>query len=104
MADATPESTYRGLPLSSEQDAQIKHYIKKRLHNQMPWDTPELTGMIDDMLCPPQSEDLILGTTFDNTRSASERADASIDDAMEPVEASEERNAAMETEGMRHRR
>ena len=104
MYDATPESTYRGLPISSEQDAQIKHYIKRRKHHRMTWDTPELASMIDDMLSPPSSEDFGLGSTFDDTRSASERADSSIDDAMEPVEASEERNAAMEIESMRHPR
>jgi hypothetical protein len=37
----------------------------------------------------------------DNTRADAERAAASVDEAMEDIEASEERNAAMESEAMK---
>ncbi|MGV2288097.1 hypothetical protein AAHK20_05225 [Trinickia sp. YCB016] len=101
MADATPQNTFRGLPLTPEQDAEVRHYIKKNKQRGMPWDTPELTAMLKDMLEPPRDEDGEPGATVDETRSATERAAASIDETMEPIEANEERNAAMETEGMR---
>jgi hypothetical protein len=57
--------------------------------------------MLADMLTPPRNEDGDSGATVDETKAATERAAASIDEAMEPIEASEERNAAMETQGMR---
>ncbi|TXC85495.1 hypothetical protein [Paraburkholderia azotifigens] len=101
MADATPQSTFRGLPLTPEQDAEVRHYIKRQKQHGTPWDTPELAAMLEDMLKPPGNEDEGLGATVDETRAAAERATASIDETMEPIEADEERNAAMETEGMR---
>ena len=101
MADANPQSTFRGLPLTPEQDAEVRHYIKRKKQHGAPWDTPELDTMLEDMLEPPGNEDEEPGATVDETKAATERATASIDEAMEPIEASEERNAAMETEGMR---
>jgi len=101
MADANPQSTFRGLPLTSEQDAEVRHYIKRKKQHGAPWDTPELETMLEDMLQPPSNEDGEPGATVDETNAATERATASIDEAMEPIEASEERNAAMETEAMR---
>jgi hypothetical protein len=101
MADATPQSTFRGLPLTPEQDAEVRHYIKRKKQHLAPWDTPELAAMLEDMLDPPDSEDGGVGATVDETRAATERATASIDETMEPIEANEERNAAMETEGMK---
>ena len=50
---------------------------------------------------PPSNDDEELGAAADETKAAAERATAAIDETMEPIEASEERNAAMETEGMR---
>jgi hypothetical protein len=101
MADATPQSTFRGLPLTPEQDAEVRHYIKRKKQHGAPWDTPELAAMLKDMLEPPGNEDEGPGATVAETRAATERATASIDETMEPIEASEERNAAMETEDMR---
>ncbi|MGF6722948.1 hypothetical protein P3T43_002300 [Paraburkholderia sp. GAS41] len=101
MADATPESTFRGLPLTPDQDAEVRHYIKRKKQQGALWDTPELEAMLRDMLEPPGNDDGGLGTTVDETMAATERATASIDETMEPIEACEERNAAMETEGMR---
>jgi hypothetical protein len=101
MVEATPQSTFRGLPLTPEQDAELKHYIKRKRQRGEPWGTPELEAMLDDMLEPPGVEDAENGAAIDVTRSARERATASVDEAMEPIEASEERNAAMEAEGMK---
>lgn len=101
MTDATPQSTFRGLPLTPEQDAEVRHYIKRKKQHGEPWDTPELAAMLKDILTPPGSEDGGPGATVDETRAASERATASIDETMEPIEANEERNAAMEAESMK---
>ncbi len=101
MPDIDPTSVFRGLPLTEEQDAEIRHYIKKKKQHGEPWDTPELAAMLKDMLEPPSDDDEGLGATADEMKAASERAAASIDEAMEPIEASEERNAAMESEVMK---
>jgi hypothetical protein len=101
MVEATPQNTFLGLPLSSEQDAEVRHYIKRKRLRGAPWDTSELKAMLDDMLVPPREEDGESGATVNETRSATERATASVDEAMEPIGASEERNAAMEAEGMK---
>jgi hypothetical protein len=101
MADATPQSTFRGLPLTPEQDAEVRHYIKRKKQQGAAWDTPELAAILSDMLEPPGNDDGGLGATVDETKAATERATASIDETMEPIEACEERHAAMETEGMR---
>lgn len=101
MPDIDPGSTFRGLPLTVEQDAEIRHYIKKKKQHGEPWDTPELTAMLKDMLEPPSDDDEGLGDMADETIAEAERAAASIDEAMEPIEASEERNAAMESEAMK---
>ena len=94
MADTTPQSTFRGLPLTAEQDAEVRHYIKKKMQHGMPWDTPELAAMLHHMLDPPVSEDEEPDETIDDTRAVTERATASVDESIEPIEASEERNAA----------
>ena len=100
MVDATPQSTFRGLPLSPEQDAEIRHYIKRKKQHGAPWDTPELKAMLEDMLEPPGDEDNP-ASALDETRGEMERATSSIDEAMDPIEASEELNAARETEAMK---
>lgn len=101
MDDATPKSTFRGLPLTFEQDAEVRHYIKQRKQHGAPWDTPELAAMLKDMLEPPLDEDGESGEMVEETRSATEQAAAFIAEDMEPIEASEERNAVMEAEGMK---
>jgi hypothetical protein len=101
MPDIDPGNTFRGLPLTVEQDAEIRHYIKKKKQHGEPWDTPELTAMLKDMLEPPSDDDDGFGDTADETIAEAERAAASIDEAMDPIEASEERNAAMESEAMK---
>ncbi|MBT2789455.1 hypothetical protein [Paraburkholderia strydomiana] len=99
MTDAAPQSTFRGLPLTAEQDAEVRHYIKDRTRRGLPWDTLELSAMLKDMLQPPGDGDA--DSPADETRAAAERATASLDEAMDPIEASEEWNAAMESEGMK---
>ncbi|AXF18945.1 hypothetical protein CUJ87_31910 (plasmid) [Paraburkholderia caledonica] len=78
MADAAAQYSFRGLPL-----------------------TRELTAMLRNMLEPPRDEDGGPGTSVEETRSATERATPSIDGTMGPIGANEERNAAMETGGMK---
>jgi hypothetical protein len=59
MLDVEPGNTFRGLPLTPEQNSEIRHSIHVRSRSGMPWDTAELQGMIADMLDPPEvgSED-----------------------------------------------
>ncbi len=104
MPDLDPDTTFRSLPLTAEQDAEIKHYIKHRKQQGKPWDTPELASMLRDMLEPPPENDDGNDCVAEATRMDAERAAASIDEAMEPIEASEERNAAMEAEAMKRPR
>ncbi|RQT13059.1 hypothetical protein [Burkholderia contaminans] len=105
MIDAGPQSTFRGLPLTVEQDAEVRHYIKDRTRRGLPWDTPELSAMLKDMLHPPGDGDREGDGDFtspaDQARAAAERATASVDEAMDPIEANEEWHAAMESEGMK---
>jgi len=102
MPDIDPQTTFRGLPLTAEQDAEVRHYIKKKKQHGEPWDTPELAAMLKDMLEPPGDDDEGLDATdADEMKAAAERAAASIDEDMEPIEANEERNAAMEAEVMK---
>ncbi|RKP44603.1 hypothetical protein [Trinickia fusca] len=103
MSDIDPARTFRGLPLTPEQDAEIRHYIKVRKQHGKPWDTPELAAMVRDMLEPPGDEEAEddLGADYTRTRMAAERAQCSIEDEMDPTEASEEWQAAMESEAMK---
>jgi hypothetical protein len=102
MPDIDPGNTFRGLPLTAEQDAEVRHYIKKKKQHGEPWDTLELAAMLKDMLEPPiDDEDEELDAVTEEDKEAAERAAASIDEAMDPIEASEERTAAMESEAMK---
>lgn len=47
-------SSFRGLPLTSEQEREIRHYIHTKERRGEPWDTPELQAMLADMLNPPE--------------------------------------------------
>jgi hypothetical protein len=49
---APPQSTFRGLPLAPGQDAEVRHYIKRKKQHGAPWGTPELA----DMLEPPATK------------------------------------------------
>ena len=54
MKESRPSNTFRGLPLTSEQDSEIRHYIHIKERSGAPWDTPELAAMLADMLDPPE--------------------------------------------------
>jgi len=55
MREATPGTTFHGLPLSAEQHSEIMHYIHCRQRAGKDWDTPELQAMLSDMLDPPEA-------------------------------------------------
>jgi hypothetical protein len=54
MKESLPTNTFRGLPLTPEQDSEIRHYIHVKERSGIPWDTPELAAMLADMLDPPE--------------------------------------------------
>jgi hypothetical protein len=101
MPELDPGTTFRGLPLTEEQDAAIKHYIKQKKQHGEPLDAPELSAMLKDMLEPPCDDENGSDWSTDGTRADAERAAASVDETMEDVGAREERNAAMESEAMK---
>lgn len=101
MADIGPGRTFCGLPLTGEQDAEVRHYIKKKKRHGERLDREELVAMLKDMLEPPRNDDECPGALADDTIVDAERAAATVDEAMDPIEASEERNAAMESEIMK---
>lgn len=68
MNQSEPETTFRGLPLSPEQDSEIRHYIHVRMRSGAPWDTPELEAMIADMLDPPELSSEDSGSLDDSMR------------------------------------
>ena len=94
--------TFRGLPLTAEQEAEVRHYVNKQSRLGKPWNTPELRAMLKDMLLPPKTEDDDgQSDATQEALAAAERAAAIVDEAMEPIEAYEEWIAAMETESMK---
>jgi hypothetical protein len=101
MTDLDPDTTFRGLPLTPEQDAEVRHYIKLHTQRGLPWDTLELSAMLKDMLQPPGDENDEFDASADETKGAAERAMGSVEEEMDAIEASEERNAAMESEIMK---
>jgi len=101
MPEIDPGDTFRELPLTAEHDAEVRHYIKKRKQSGQAWDTLELKLMLKDMQEPPIDDEPEPGATADETEECAERAAASIDEEMDPIEASEERKAAMEAELMK---
>jgi hypothetical protein len=74
MIESQPGTTFRGLPLTPEQDSEIRHYIHVRSRGGMPWDTPELKQMIADMLDPPElaDDDAALDGSMTAERSAAD--------------------------------
>ena len=57
MMEPEPADMFRSLPLTPEQDSEIRHYIHVRQRGGLPWDTPELHAMVADMLDPPEAEE-----------------------------------------------
>jgi Spy/CpxP family protein refolding chaperone len=101
MSEHDAGTTFRGLPLTEEQDAEIKHYLKRQKRNGEPIDEKELTAMLADMLLPPSQEEGSLASLDVNTRADAERAGASVDETMDTIVAAEDRIAAMESEAMK---
>lgn len=52
MKDSVPEFSFRGLPLSAEQESEIQHYIHQRERRGLQPDVEELRAMVHDMLAP----------------------------------------------------
>lgn len=100
MSNIGPEFSFRGLPLSTEQESVIQHYIHQQTRRGLPYDTQELKAMLIDMLAPPIGDEgyaEVSGAQVD-----AERAAAAIDDCGDTNSASEERTAAREAEAMKH--
>jgi hypothetical protein len=102
MDDIGPETSFRGLPLSAEQEAEIQHYIHQRRRRGLEPDPAELRGMLQDMLEPPVDEALLEQFTVGPNEDA-ERAADRIENYNDPIEAFEERTAAGEAEAMKRR-
>lgn len=66
--ESEPAKTFRGLPLSAEQDSEIRHYIHVRCRAGQQWDTIELRAMLADMLDPPETDDEGSQSIFDDMR------------------------------------
>jgi hypothetical protein len=87
MMEAEPANTFQGLPLSPEQDSEIRHYIHVRQRSSLPWDTPELRAMLADMLDPPEAEEedrRAISGSIDKERSAAVIDGASDRDKADP--------------------
>jgi len=95
MPDFDHANTFRDLPLTEDQDAEVRHCIEKRGQLGESWDTPEFDAMIKDMLEPTTDGDE-QGQIVDLEKQIEERSAATIDEAMEPIEADEELRAAKE--------
>lgn len=101
MAVEETKGTFRGLPLTEEQDAEVRHYLNRKKRLGAPVDEHELSAMLADMLDPPSQEevgDAALGTS---TCGDAERASGSVDDVMDSTAAHEDKSAAMESEAMK---
>ena len=81
MNEGTPRTTFRGLPLTNEQDREIKHYIHTKERNGEQWDTQELQSMLADMLNPPEvSDDDVQGS---DDSMAAERSTAEGEESLD---------------------
>ncbi len=104
MTEPGPRSTFRGLPLTSGQDAECVT-TSSRASGAANRGTPPSYAPCCTTCSKPPGEDSLEdeGARFvsDETRSAAERAMTSIEDEMDPIEASEEWHAAMDAENMK---
>lgn len=101
MSEPGASTTFRGLPLTEEQDAEINHYLKRVKRNGGPIDEKEVSAMLADMLLPPSQEEVGVVSLDASTRADAERAGAAVDETMDNIGAEEDRNAAMESEAMK---
>jgi HAD domain in Swiss Army Knife RNA repair proteins len=65
---------FRGLPLTPEQDAEVRAYIARCISRGEPWDTLRLDYMLKDMLAPDIDEDCPM--EYDE---AAERLESQVD-------------------------
>ncbi len=102
MKESTPDHSFLGLPISAEQEAEIRHYIRRRHRSGLPADKKELRAMLCDMINVPSDDgvDRLVGVEI--PLADLERAAAAIDEAMDAESVSEERHAACEAEAMKH--
>jgi hypothetical protein len=102
MKDSGPRFSFRGLPLSAEQESEIQHYIHQRKRRGLPPDPEELSAMLHDMLVPPASEIAEGRTEAEVAYADAERTAWMVENSGDPVSAYEERTAAQEAEAMKH--
>jgi len=102
MKDNGPEFSFRGLPLSAEQESEIQHYIHLRKRRGLPPDAEELRAMVRDMLEPPATENPGGRAEAEGAHCDAERAAGQVDNGGDPIAAREERTAAREAEAMKH--
>jgi len=102
MKDNGPEFSFRGLPLSAEQESEIQHYIHLRKRRGLAPDAEELRAMVRDMLEPPATENPGGRAEAEGAHCDAERAAGQVDNGGDPTAAREERTAAREAEAMKH--
>ncbi|WLI91185.1 hypothetical protein Q4S45_08730 [Massilia sp. R2A-15] len=101
MAVHDTQGTFRGLPLTEEQNAEVMHYINRQKRRGAPVDEHEISAMLADMLNPPSQEDVGAAALGTSTCGDAERASGSVDDVRDLIEAQEDKSAAMESEAMK---
>ncbi|SFG07848.1 hypothetical protein SAMN05518865_10838 [Duganella sp. CF458] len=102
MSKNGPEFTFRGLPLSPEQESELEHYVHLRRRRGLPPDVAELRAMLRDMLEPPATESPNERDETEGAHDDAERAAGRVDHGGDPTSALEERTAAREAEAMKH--
>jgi hypothetical protein len=104
MSEPGPEFSFRGLPLSAEQESEIQHYIHQRQRRGLQPEADELRNMLRDMLEPPLPEGLFGFLEVAGGRADAERAAGQVDERGDSIATCEERIAAGELEAMKHQR
>ena len=102
MSKHGPEFSFRGLPLSAEQESELQHYVHLRRRRGLLPDVAELRAMLQDMLEPPVSEIPGGSDEAEGAHADAERAAGQVDNGGDPTSAREERTAAREAEAMKH--
>lgn len=102
MNDTGPEHSFHGLPLTDEQESEIRHYVLQRKKHGLPHDTHELKEMVNDMVNPPLDDISLVNADADDVQADAEHAASLVDESGDPISASEERTAAREAEAMKH--
>lgn len=92
MMDGRYKDTFRGLPLSPEQDREVVHYIRTRERAGLPWDTPELAVMLGEMLDPPERPDEDAGVLADCLATERQVAENEESDRIDLLRSERDRN------------